>query len=1046
VLNHFKRNLHTAIVLLLPLLLLLPAASAFGANGAHHRKADPRTRHKPGAVVHRTRFRSAAGATGVLLGDTYVEWQYDSLVAGQAEAFRLPAGTSGLAGAAHIYISAKNTAGTLIAGLYSSVGGHPGTLLSTGSTQASKPGTWTTVSIAPVELVSGWSYWLAILGRGGRLRYRDRALGPCPSETSASRDLRALPSSWRTGTTYSDCPASAYVTAAPLAAPTHSSSPVLASAVTEQPAVLEEPPAAAPPAAPVATAPPIVSGNATEGQLLVASSGSWSGAPTSFEYQWQRCSSGADCANVSGATASTYMLGYGDVGNTLRVAVTASNTIGATSATSPTTAEVAPLAPANTHPPEISGVTEEGQTLTASTGSWEGTPPLTYGYQWQECSATGEHCSNIAHATSASYELAASDVGHTVTAVVSATNRAGSANATAAPSAVVTAPPPGAPVDEVLPSIDGTAHVGDKLTLEDGAWSNDPTSYTYQWNDCDQAKGDCTPISGATANSYTVSSSDVGDTVGALVTAHNGAGSGSATAPATETVTGPSHRTFYISYSAGSESNSGTSESSPWKRAPGMHEFSAAYSHEAGDHFIFEGGVTWPNETLPLAPPEGRTGSGEAGDPDVYGVNESWHAGAGYKAPIFDAEGKEVTNGCSHENCSDYNVFVNLSDDDYITIEGIHFIGWANTKHEPYGTCGVIFFEDNENESPYQTDEHITIDNVTINEFTVGDKVESPQLVADEPSQESEGRRCAAIVGRSGNSTSPEGESLVENSTIEGVPTKDVPPYGGSWVEGIRNVPNAIDDTVKYMNNMYFPGGGGGTIAGNLFEDCGYPEFDEGYQGEDHANVMEFADTEAQRTAGKPFYIYDNVIDGSGDNGHAQCESSFLGRGTVYMWNNVYFHVHGNPPELEANENAVGKDYIWNNTLEGSGLGQGPCIQQGHSGFVMELVVVQNNLCIGEGEVAARTGGHKLEADTVTEDHNLVLARSKAAADGYTTSERFVYSPTSEHAPTVGAGVNLHALCTGALAGLCEDTDYAGARSPVARPASGNWDIGAYEW
>ncbi len=522
-------------------------------------------------------------------------------------------------------------------------------------------------------------------------------------------------------------------------------------------------------------------------------------------------------------------------------------------------------------------------------------------------------------------------------------------------------------------------------------------------------------------------------------------GGSGGTSAGNDAATSHRYRSFYISYTAGSESNSGTSESSPWKRAPGMHEFSAAYSHEAGDHFIFEGGVTWPNKTLPLAPPEGSAGSGEVGNPDVYGIDESWYAGAGYAAPIFNADNEEVTGGCSHENCDEYNTLVNLSRDDYITVEGIHFVGWANTKHSPYGTCAVILFENDNDEHAYETDEHITIDKVTINEFTVGDHTEEPQIDADEPSQESEGRRCAAIVGRSGSSTSPEGESLVENSTIEGVPTKDVPPYGGSWVEGVRNVPNAVDNTIRYMNNMYFPGGGGGTIAGNLFEDCGYPEFDEAYTGTDHANVMEFADTEAQRMAGKPFYIYDNVINGSGDNGHAQCESSFLGRGTVYMWNNVYFHVHGNPPELEANENAVGKDYIWNNTLEGSGLGRGPCIQLGHGGFEMELVVVQNNLCIGESEVAARTGAHRLEAKRIEEGHNLVLTRSRARAYGYSTSEPFAYSPTSEHSPTVGVGVNLTTYCKGIVA-LCVDTSYAGERDRRKRPSEGAWDIGAYQF
>ncbi len=88
----------------------------------------------------------------MLLGDSAVEPQDDSLTAGQAEAFHLRASATGLARAVYIYISSANAASTVIAGLYSNAHGHPGRLLRTGSGSASSEGTWTTVSIAPIEL------------------------------------------------------------------------------------------------------------------------------------------------------------------------------------------------------------------------------------------------------------------------------------------------------------------------------------------------------------------------------------------------------------------------------------------------------------------------------------------------------------------------------------------------------------------------------------------------------------------------------------------------------------------------------------------------------------------------------------------------------------------------------------------------------------------------------------------------------------------------------------------------------------------------------
>jgi hypothetical protein len=103
---------------------------------------------------------------------------------------------------------------------------------------------------------------------------------------------------------------------------------------------------AATPVPPANTAPPAISGTAQEGQTLAASTGSWSGSPTSYAYQWLRC--GNTCAPIAGATASAYSVQTADVGATLAVAVTAANADGSATATSAPTAVVtsAPAAPA----------------------------------------------------------------------------------------------------------------------------------------------------------------------------------------------------------------------------------------------------------------------------------------------------------------------------------------------------------------------------------------------------------------------------------------------------------------------------------------------------------------------------------------------------------------------------------------------------------------------------------------------------------------------------------------------------------------------------
>jgi hypothetical protein len=97
------------------------------------------------------------------------------------------------------------------------------------------------------------------------------------------------------------------------------------------------------PAAPRNTAAPTITGTPKAGQLLTANPGSWSGNPTSYTYQWQRCDADvAACSNVAGATGRTYTATSGDVGYRLRVRVTAHNARGSATASSAITAVVQP--------------------------------------------------------------------------------------------------------------------------------------------------------------------------------------------------------------------------------------------------------------------------------------------------------------------------------------------------------------------------------------------------------------------------------------------------------------------------------------------------------------------------------------------------------------------------------------------------------------------------------------------------------------------------------------------------------------------------------
>jgi hypothetical protein len=94
-----------------------------------------------------------------------------------------------------------------------------------------------------------------------------------------------------------------------------------------------------------------------------------------------------------------------------------------------TAAPAAP--PANTAEPAITGRAEQGRTLTSSTGSWTGTQPLTFAYQWVRCGADGGRpdggdCTIISGATGRRYQLVRADVDFRMRVRLTATNAQGS--------------------------------------------------------------------------------------------------------------------------------------------------------------------------------------------------------------------------------------------------------------------------------------------------------------------------------------------------------------------------------------------------------------------------------------------------------------------------------------------------------------------------------------------------------------------------------------------------------------------------------------------
>jgi peptidoglycan hydrolase-like protein with peptidoglycan-binding domain len=211
--------------------------------------------------------------------------------------------------------------------------------------------------------------------------------------------------------------------------------------------------------------------------------------------------SGASGAQVSALNALLDGLGYpvttGDsFGTATLAAVKSFQTTAGRSATGTADANTwaALFMALDSKTPTISGTTRVGQTLTASVAKW-GPGTVALAYQWYRSGTA------VSGANQTTYTLQAADAGKAITVVVTGTrtgytvtSRSSAATKAVESNALSTAP---------VPTIKGTARVGQELTATAGTWKPAPVTLAYQW------LRDGTAIAGATKSTYTVQAADV---------------------------------------------------------------------------------------------------------------------------------------------------------------------------------------------------------------------------------------------------------------------------------------------------------------------------------------------------------------------------------------------------------------------------------------------------------------------------------------------------------------------------------------------------------
>jgi hypothetical protein len=120
------------------------------------------------------------------------------------------------------------------------------------------------------------------------------------------------------------------------------------------------------PVAPASSAVPVITGTARTGSTLEATTGSWTGSPTSYAYQWQRASSGGSYSDIPSATSNSYDLTDADIDKYIKVSVIAINSVGSTSVSSAATSIVVDLPDSDVPTATTPVATATGFTFTIS--------------------------------------------------------------------------------------------------------------------------------------------------------------------------------------------------------------------------------------------------------------------------------------------------------------------------------------------------------------------------------------------------------------------------------------------------------------------------------------------------------------------------------------------------------------------------------------------------------------------------------------------------------------------------------------------------------
>jgi len=471
--------------------------------------------------------------------------------------------------------------------------------------------------------------------------------------------------------------------------------------------------------------------------------------------------------------------------------------------------------------------------------------------------------------------------------------------------------------------------------------------------------------------------------------------------------------THYISKSLGSDSNNGTSKSTPWAHVPGMIGCSSGaactYTPQPGDNFILYGGDTWVAADLGINTCPSGCWNGTSGSPISITVDKTWYTGGSWTRPIFNLQNSTgtLTGGAVIWLYSDYWVFDN-----------IEITGYQQTS----GGATII---------------------VTLG---AGNQVQNNYIHGWSRTAGSSANNSYAISTNVSSGSGGAGSAIHDN-VIDGSDSPNL-----DFMGGILHGVSVYNNVIRYVYNGF--NGVVNDFHGNLVE------YNYIATSGDHCNMV----FPQNVYSGTTLWLYNNVVRDK------QCGTTVFTLANAnntnlvaYQYNNVLYDnqaAGGNDGLGSGGHDPTGIYYDYNNTV----VSTTNCFGNGEAPATKSTTNFENNhcvaptVCVSTGTTCKNLGGNLQQAigTTCGQSPTQTDANCSANFDQYTASATYAYSPVASTNTTVGAGNNLTSLCSGNLAALCNDTTYATydsvnhvvvMRATVGRPGgSAAWNIGAYQY